>query len=181
MDGQFDPQSMYWLADDGRIYSGPAGQPATSSDAGYQAYAAAGHPVRSWPRDISGNQTTAALQEILTPYGMFADLLAYSASVRFAKETGGLKVNGVIYPTDRATQAKLGTAFLLANQNSNEIFKWKLSDGSFSPALTSSALIAVAVAVGTFVNGLFLIEDTTSAAIGAGTITTKEQVDAAYA
>lgn len=181
MDGVFFPQSTYWRADDGRVYSGPAGQPVSDSDAGYQAYIAAGHPVRAWPRDANGAQTTGALQDVLTPYGMFADLLAYSSSVRFSKETGGFSVNGVTYPTDRETQSKLGNAFLLASRSPTETFKWKLGDGSFSPTLTASEMMDVAATIGAFVNGLFSVEDTVSLAISAGTTTTKEQVDAAYA
>jgi hypothetical protein len=122
----------------------------------------------------------AALQDVLTPYDIFADLTAYAANVRWKKEVGGMTLNGVDYPTDRETQSKMGSAFLLAMADPTSTFKWKLSDGTFTPTIDATTMQAVAKAVGQYVNGCFLTEETVAAAVAAGTITTRAQVDAAF-
>jgi hypothetical protein len=67
----YQPQQWYWLATDGRLYSGPTQTTVTTADSGYQAWIADGIKVATpWPVDDVGAQTTASLQAVLTPYGM---------------------------------------------------------------------------------------------------------------
>jgi hypothetical protein len=177
----YHPSNWYWLADDGRVYSGPKQQPVESTDEDYLAYVSEGQIVRPWPRDIDGEQTTAALQDVLTPYGMFADLKGYAASVRYAKEVAGCEIGGVTYPSDRETQAKLTAAALFAQVDNAQTFQWKLAAGSFSESLSAAQMIAVAAAVGGYVNACFAQEAGVVAEIDSGTITTREEIDAAFA
>ncbi len=109
-----------------------------------------------------------------------ADLLAYAAAVRYAKEVGGTTVNGHAYLSDRETQAKLTAAVLLCQVNPSATIMWKLADGSFID-LDAAGMTAVASAVGAFVQACFATEASVSAAIAAGTTTTLAQVDAAFA
>lgn len=175
------PQNHYWLADDGRVYAGPTQTVVTKDDAGYRAWLSVNNRATPWPRDNGGNQTSAALQEVLAPYGMFADLAAYAADVRWRKEVGGTTITGVAYPTDRDTQGKLTSAFVLASADPSATFKWKLPDGTFTPSIDATNMQAVAKAVGQFVNGCFSTEETVVKGINAGTITTRGQVDTAFA
>jgi hypothetical protein len=108
-------------------------------------------------------------------------LKAYAASVRYNKEIGGTTVSGVNYPTDRDTQAKMTAAVLLAQVNPATTFKWKIADGTFTASIDAAGMVAIASAVGAFVNGLFITEQMAGAAIDAGTTTGLAQIDAAFA
>jgi hypothetical protein len=66
----YDPYDWYWKADDGRIYSSKQDAIVDETNPGYQYYYGDGSFVTRWPRDASGNQTSAALQDVLTPYGL---------------------------------------------------------------------------------------------------------------
>ena len=72
------PYNHYWLADDGRIFSSASQTLVQDTDAAYVAWCAANVPT-PWPRDGAGNQTTAALQAVFTPYNLFVDLASYAA------------------------------------------------------------------------------------------------------
>lgn len=63
----FDPADWYWEADDGRLYSSAA-QALVNPDMAYQDWLQDHQPTR-WPVDEGGEQTDAALQEVLSPYG----------------------------------------------------------------------------------------------------------------
>jgi hypothetical protein len=108
-------------------------------------------------------------------------LKPYAAAVRYAKEIAGCMVGGVTYPSDRETQAKLTAAALFAQVDNTQTFQWKLADGSFSATLSAAEMIAVAAAVGGYVNACFAEEAEVVAEIDAGTITTREEIDAAFA
>jgi hypothetical protein len=56
-----------------------------------------------------------------------------------------------------------------------------VGDGSFSEALSAAQMIAVAAAVGGYVNACFAEEAEVVAEIDAGTVTTREQINAAFA
>ena len=90
-------------------------------------------------------------------------------------------VGGVEYPSDRETQAKLTAAALFAQVDNTQTFQWKLADGSFSEPLSAAEMIGVAAAVGGYVNACFVQEAEVVADIDAGTITTREDIDAAFA
>lgn len=178
----YNPLDWYWKADDGRVFSSSKQSVVASDDADFVAWSTqTGMGATPWPRDLQGNQTTASLQDVLTPYGLFADLASYAADRRWRKEVGGFTFNGVIYPTDRDTQSKMASAFLLASADSTSTFKWKLNDGTFTPTLDATTMQGVAKAIGEFVNGCFTTEETVVAGITGGTITTKAQIDAAFA
>lgn len=179
MDELFLPQSMYWLADDGRVYSGPKQQPVAGTDEDYLAYVTAGRPVRPWPRDIEADQTTAALQEVLTPYGMFADLAGYAADVRWRKETSGILVGGVPVATDDRSKLMIAGARIKADANPEFTTKWK-TDAGFV-LIDAATIIAISDAVLAHVDACFETEGEVLTAIDGGTITTRAQVDAAFA
>jgi hypothetical protein len=177
---RFLPESMYWLADDGRAYSGPKQQPVENTDEDYLAYVSEGRIVRPWPRDIDGNQTTSALQDVLTPYGMFADLAGYAADVRWRKEVGGIVVGGVPVATDDRSKLLIAGARIKADAKPEFTTKFKAADGS-RILIGAATVIAISDAVADHVDSCFETEDAVLAAIDAGTITTREHIDVAFA
>jgi hypothetical protein len=66
----FKPQDWYWLAKDGRIYSSARNQVVSRTDAGYRAFVAQIGAATPWPVDNKGQQSSVALQELLSFYNL---------------------------------------------------------------------------------------------------------------
>lgn len=79
----YDPRDWYWRAEDGRLFSSSHGALIEQSDAAFTAWAKLGDPT-TWPRDETGAQTTAALQAVLAPYGLYVGLDALKAGLKAA-------------------------------------------------------------------------------------------------
>ncbi|UGX90323.1 hypothetical protein G6321_00031300 [Bradyrhizobium barranii subsp. barranii] len=66
----FNPFDWYWVADDGRVYSSKRQVVVVdTNDPTFVAWKLAEYVPTIWPRDLAGNQTDAALQDVLTPLG----------------------------------------------------------------------------------------------------------------
>ncbi len=65
----FTPLDWYWLASDGRIYSSGRNALVFPYDTGYLTFLARSGGATPWPTDANGQQTTAALQAVLSYYG----------------------------------------------------------------------------------------------------------------
>lgn len=175
------PINWYWLADDGRVFSSASQSLVPANDAGYVAWDTT-YDATPWPVDDAGVQTDAALQEVLAPYGIFVNLKYYAADARYRRASGGLTVtsiNSVPFLTDPVARNTLANANEYAKVTPHNT-DWKFSDGSFK-TLTPTQLATGANAVANFVQACFTCESTTVAGITGGTITTKVQVDAAFA
>lgn len=107
-------------------------------------------------------------------------LRAYAANARFDKETSGVTVDGVTFPTDRETQSKFAAAVILSQINPAATFHWKLKNNQFVD-LDAAKILAVASAAGAHVQACFAAEGATVTSINSGTITTKAQIDAEFA
>lgn len=66
----FNPLDWYWLASDGRIYSSKRNILVYTYDSPYLSFLAINGGTTPWPTDGSGKQTTAAMQAVMTPYGI---------------------------------------------------------------------------------------------------------------
>jgi hypothetical protein len=66
----YTPLAWYWTANDGRIYSSAKNALVYVYDSGYQTFISAQGGAKPWPVDASGNQTTASMQAVMTPYGI---------------------------------------------------------------------------------------------------------------
>jgi hypothetical protein len=75
---------------------------------------------------------------------------------RYAKETGGLNVNGVAIQTDRESRASLIAARILAKENAGYTVKWKTEGGFVT--LNAAQAIAIADAVGAHVQKCYAAE-----------------------
>ena len=68
----FNGNDWYWATTDGskRIYSSKRNAYVYPYDTAYLAFVAAQGGTTPWPVDTSGNQTTAALQDVVKQYGI---------------------------------------------------------------------------------------------------------------
>jgi hypothetical protein len=180
MDPLFVPQTWYWLADDGRVFSGPLEQVVSTSDQGYVDWIALGRYPTEWPREIDGTQTNAMMQTVLAPFGMFAHLSYYSVSVRDRVINGGITVGGLPFATDPITVMSLNSAYIYTIDKQLNEFSWKLPDGTFI-TLDTDQIKLLQNAVSELGQDCFNTEATLLEGMDAGTVTTREQVDAAYA
>lgn len=107
------------------------------------------------------------------------DLVAYAAEARWRREVDGVTVAGAAIATDRESQAMIAGAHAYVQANPAATIKWKAEGGFVT--LDSTAVTAIALAVGAHVQACFAAEADVLAAIEAGTITTPAEIDAAFA
>ncbi len=106
-----------------------------------------------------------------------ADLKAYAAEKRWAKETGGTVVLGTPIPTDdRAKVLLLGAAMSMADTDTAPFVV-----GAVAVTLTGAQFKALYAGLVAHVQACFTLQSTCIAAIDAGTITTKAHVDQHFA
>jgi len=179
----YNPYNWFWIADDNRVFGSQTQTISDNADPDYLAWTEAGNLPTVWPRDAAGNQTVESLQEVLTPYDIFIDLVAYAANARYRHASGGLTVSSISaipFYSDPVARNTLANAYEHVKSMPGSSIDWKLSDGSFV-TLDEAALSAAVTAMSTFVQSCFTCESETQDNIGSGTITTHAQVDAAFA
>lgn len=176
----FIPQKAYWLADDGRVFSGPLEQIVDATDQGYSDYVEAGNSVSTWPRDIDGSQTDAMLQDVLEPFGMFVNLINYTADKRWRKEQGGITATaGFPIKTDDRSQAKITGLYTASQEVPAVVTPFSDADNAVRQ-LDAAAMHQLHVDLLTHINNCFSVSAAMLAGIADGSITTREQVDAAF-
>lgn len=167
-----------WRAADGRLWSLAALGPVSGDDASITERDEDARPFTTWP-ERNGQQTLDALLEVLRAHGIEADLAAYASQVRFARETAGIEVGGERIDTSRESQSLITGAHALALAEPDEPIDFKSSSGWI--VIDSAAMILIALAVARHVRACFRAERAVAAAIAAGTITTRAEIDAAFA
>jgi hypothetical protein len=171
--------NWYWLADDGRIFASASETQVASDDAAYVAWCNT-YRATPWPRDDAGNQTDAALQDVLEPHGLFANLKYYTVNKRWKKEQGGITTTaGMPILTDDRSQAKINGTRIVAENNASLSTPWHAADGTFY-TMASADIIAMSDDLQTHINNCFATSSDVQSQIDAGTITTRQQVDAAF-
>lgn len=105
-----------------------------------------------------------------------ADLRSHAASVRFAVETGGVSVGGAAIDTSRDSQAMIAGALAYVRASEAASVEFKAASGWVT--LSAGEVKAIALAVAGHVQACFATERAIDDAIAAGTITTREQIDA---
>lgn len=175
----YDPADWYWQAEDGRVFSSARMEVVDADDEAFAAFLAAGGFATQWPRDEEGEQTDAALHQVLAPHGLWVDLVAYTADRRWQIETGGIEVGGAVVATDRDSQGMIGRAYSLALVDPDEPVDYKAASGWIE--IDSATLIAIATAVGRHVRACFRAERQICDQIETGQITTSAEIDAAFA
>jgi hypothetical protein len=109
-------------------------------------------------------------------------LKAYSENKRWAKEQGGVTLTaGQPIKTDDRSQAKINGAKLMAIDKTTTYNPfWHFADDSIVQ-LNSNDVLAMSNDLQTHIENCFTISASTNTEIDNGTITTLEQIDAAYA
>ena len=67
---QYTPTNWYWIAENGRIYSSAKQAIITSKDDDFIKWQASGYLPTPWPKDAHGQQSDAALAEVIAPFGL---------------------------------------------------------------------------------------------------------------
>ena len=93
--------------------------------------------------DVTAAQKIAVEALLAQHNPVTAGLLTYASAARFNLETGGVTINGMLFPTDRQTQAQLSGAATAALNNPSFSTMWKLPTGQFVQ-LGAPAIIAAA-------------------------------------
>lgn len=104
-------------------------------------------------------------------------LLAHAAQKRKNVETGGIMLGGQAIKTDAESLIKIAGAKSLADEEPEELVDFKAANGWVQ--IDAAAVRAIALAVGQHYRACFRIERQLCDAIEAGTVTTKEEIDAA--
>jgi hypothetical protein len=173
----YNVANWYWIVggDETQVYASARAATVPTTDATYQACLAAGvMPTRI---DSMDN-----LKDVLRAAGapLPFEPLTYAAAKRLDKETSGITVGGVPIATDDRSKIMIIGARVAAAADPNWSTPWAAADGNSYP-VDSPTMLAIADAVQAHVNTCFTTYANVVAAIGDGTITTKEQIDAAFA
>jgi hypothetical protein len=180
-----NPYDHYWLADDARVYASARQIITDDQDADYVAWTSNGHVAMPWPRDESGNQTDAAMQAVAAQYGQFVNLDYYAANARYRCENSGIQITSiggaVPFGSDIISRNAVDTAWAYMNaKGTTNAITWKMSDGSFIQ-MTTAQVSTLMHDLTAFIQSCFDCEGATVAAIDGGSITTRQQVDDAFA
>ncbi|WP_316191600.1 MULTISPECIES: DUF4376 domain-containing protein [unclassified Bradyrhizobium] len=182
---RFDPFDWYWIAADGRVWSSKAAALVAANDEAYVAWATGGNAATPWPTDASGAQTTAALQEVLSPYGLWVDLKAYANAKQWAKASGGYvaTIGGEKVPFSTSTESLgliSGKVARLQQPNPPSTVQWQTGPSSFL-SMAAADFIAASIEIADYVQLTFDKLAAVMAKIDAGIVTTFAQIDAGLA
>lgn len=124
---------------------------------------------QTWSQRVYNGTEIEARKEALK-----AELAAY----RYQRECEGINVGGIIVRTDRDSQAKLTSVYIIASNNPNYSVNWKGANGW--SLLTAQQVIAIGNLVFAHVQKCFNAEEVTEQKIVAGTVTTVENMQAEF-
>lgn len=172
---QFDIRDWYWFIADDRdnVWSSLKAASVPISDEGYQAFVAGGN--------------SAAPIEFADLRAMFAEhypggmLDTYTASKRWQKEQAGITLaSGMPIRTDDRSQAKITGTYTAVKVKPTATTPWHAADGTVHQ-LDAAQIEQMNVELLTHINNCFSVSADVLAEIDAGTITTRDQIDAAFA
>lgn len=169
----YDPSNWYWIVggDASKAWSSASAGFVNVDDDAYAAWLEAG----GGPTPIGSLAELADVFAVQYPGGM---LSTYAAAQRYAKEVGGITVSSVPVATDDRSKLMIAGARIKADANPEFTTKWKTA-GGFVP-IDAATIIAISDAVLSHVDACFETEDEVLAEIDAGTITTRDEIDAAF-
>lgn len=78
----FNPADWYWITAEGRLYSSALCAFVEADDAAFVAWRSAGATPTPYPRDTAGNESEAALQDVLSPYCVYVSLASLNAGLK---------------------------------------------------------------------------------------------------
>lgn len=140
------------------------------------------HPLRAMAGKVypDNRQRDIDTRPYLAPRDWTADmLLAYAAQQRWSKEVGGVEVGKARYATDREAQSAIEKLGSRAARDAKFAPALKAADGSFQD-VGNKGVIAVADAVSDHVAACFKAEAALQAAITAGKVKHRSDIDKAF-
>jgi hypothetical protein len=171
----YAPNNWYWIigADEANVWSSRLAASIPIDNADYVAWLAAGNfPSRA--------ETMADLQVVLADQYPPGTLETYTAHKRWQKEQAGITLtSGMPIKTDDRAQAKISGAYFAAQEVPTVVTPWHAADGTVHD-LDATQISAMNNELLTHINNCFSISSDVLAGIAAGTITTREQIDAAF-
>jgi hypothetical protein len=172
---RYHADNWYWIVggDTTQLWSSAKAGYVPAADIDYAAFLAAGGA----PASIASLDELTEVFKQQYPGGM---LSTYAVDVRWRNETGGIVVGGVPIATDDRSKQMIVGARIAADADPNWSTEWVGADGNVYP-VTATAMIAISDAVQAHVNDCFVTYAAVKADIDAGTIITREQIDAAFA
>ena len=105
------------------------------------------------------------------------NLIAYAAQSRWEAEVGGTQVAGQIIATDDRSKTLITGAYRRAEKDPEVTLQWKSADGVFTQ-IDAPTILFIGDAMFQHVQDCFAAEAQAVEAIQAGTVTTREEVDA---
>jgi hypothetical protein len=191
----FNPFDWCWVKSDGKtVYSSKSQSYLTTGTKAFKAWAADDTAPTLWPKDETGEETDAALQAVLSEYGLMLPdgeqstetLKAYAEAKRATLASGGFAYNVaasgkpaevIEANTDLVGRLNLSGLVTLAQMDAEFTSTWVQSGAGRT--LTAAQIIALGVAVGTFVEQTYRTFAKVLAGIADGSITKRAQIDAA--
>jgi len=134
---------------------------------------------QQWTELLGNPGTRKFINGKVVEFAPSVDLVAYASNKRWEKETGGIEIDGAIIDTSVESQNRINGAYNYALENPAKNVSFKAASGWVQ--LSAEEMIAIGRAVGDHVQGMFALERAIAAEIASGTITTVEQIDAAFA
>jgi hypothetical protein len=171
----YTPSDWYWIvgADEANVWSSRRAASVPISDPDYVAWLAAGGLT---PRLATMQELFDIMSEQYPP----GTLNTYTAFKRWQKEQGGITLSsGMPIKTDDRAQAKITGVFVAAQEKPDMVTPWHAPDGSVHQ-LDASQVVAMNNELLTHINNCFAISADVLAGIEAGTVTTREEIDAAF-
>jgi hypothetical protein len=172
---RYAASNWYWIVggDEANVWSSRRAASIPVNDPDYVAWLAAGN----WPTPIA---TMAELEAVLAEQYPPGTLTTYTWFKRWQKEQGGITLaSGMPIKTDDRAQAKITGAFVAAQELPTVITPWHAADGTVHQ-LDASQIVAMNNELLTHINNCFAISAEMLAGIEAGTVTTHEEIDAAF-
>lgn len=149
----YRPFDHYWKHPDGRVYSSARQTLVPTDDKDFATWKANGGLYTPWPRDEHGAQTDDALQEVLSPYGLFlSQAAAIAAAIKaecskriYAKVSDAAQKNLTAFATKLVKDALVAGGPLPAESIADlalidAIFQW--ISGPTGMLATSRTLVA---------------------------------------
>jgi hypothetical protein len=174
----YDASNWYWCVggDASNVWSSKRAMSVPIDDAEYTAWLAA----------VGGPSPLATMQEL---YDLLAgqfpagSLQTYNPDARFSRASVGVIVTSlspVAFNTDVVSRNTINSTYTYLIAKGSGSVEWKMSDGSFV-TLDGAQITTLMNSVAAFVQACFDCESNNQAAIGAGSLTTLQQIDDAFA
>jgi hypothetical protein len=182
----YNPYDWYWLADDQRVFSSARQIIVPVDDPDYVNFQAVAAPT-AWPRDNAGNQTDAALQDVLTPYGVYCTneyaaraQLDQSIDAGFTSAATASAPSGFPVMTAQYNRTEINIATNRAQIDNTYSTIWFGADGVGYAVTNAEILNVLSVGLSNHMQACYTTYNNAIGGLKDGTIKTREQIIALF-